>query len=156
VTTPKVRLEIALASWLTVAGPAWAALAIQDQLGQQKEDSPLRDAEVENNKAGSKKKPQAPGMVNLDFKITVEGMDALPPDSTADLKGLEACEATGTARVNPDGSGRFPKVPRCKVQLKIFITGMDTGIVTVDAGKQKDFPVLIRMKSSGEATVLNP
>jgi hypothetical protein len=128
-TISRIGFEVALACWLAAAGPVWAA---------------------------SKKHSPTPPMIALDFKVTVEDLNPVPADSTAELKGLDPCKAMATTRVNPDGQGRFPKVPQCKVQLRIFITGLNTGIVQVDVGKHKDSPVQIQMKSSGAATVLNP
>jgi hypothetical protein len=155
VTTSKIRFETVLACWFTVIGLAWTASAMQDQPGQQKEDPPRPEAKAKEEKA-SKPDPEAPARVALNFKISVEGLALLPVDSAAELKGLDSCDAVATAHVAADGQGKFPTVPPCKVQLKIFITGMNTGIVQVDMGKHKESPIQIQMKSSGEATVTNP
>lgn len=155
-TPTKIRFETVLACCLAAAGSAWIASAFQDQPDQQKEDSPRPETKATDEKAAPKPAPETPPSVALNFKISVEGMNVLPADSAAELKGLDSCDAAGTTRVTSDGQGKFPTVPQCKVQLKIFITGMNTGIVQVDMGKHKESLIQIQMKSSGAATVTNP
>jgi hypothetical protein len=156
VTISKLRFHPALACLLAAAWPAWTTPAGQDQPGQQKEDAPHRDGKAKSNKPEAEDKAEPKSTAALNFKVSVEGMNTLPADTAAELKGLDACDAGGTARVGADGQGTFPTVPSCRVQLKIFITGMNTGFVEVDMAKRKVFPVLIQMKSSGEATITNP
>ena len=155
-TISKFRFQRALACLVAVALPAWTTPAGQDQPNQQKEDAPHPDGKAKSSKPEVKDGAETTAKVTLNFKVSVEGMDALPSDTAAELKGLDSCEAAGTARIAADGQGAFPTVPPCKVQLKIFITGMNTGIVQVDMGKRKIFPVQIQMRSSGEATITNP
>jgi hypothetical protein len=155
-TISKSRFQPVLACLVAAAWPAWTTPAGQDQPGQQKEDAPRPDAKAKSNKPEVKNKAEPTATAALDFKVSVEGMDSLPPNTAAELKGLDSCDATDTAHLGTGGEGTFPKVPPCRVQLKIFITGMNTGFVEVDMGKRKAFPVLIQMKSSGEATITNP
>ncbi len=94
---------------------------------------------------------------SLDLKVNLEGVTPVPEGSKVELKGLEHCtETAASTDVKSDGQAVFRTIPAaCKVTIKIFIPGMDTGIVHFDAVKYRDKPVRIQMKSSGPAALID-
>lgn len=119
----------------------------------------LAPAKGFQEKAESKKESKQGGNPSslIDLKIRLEGVTPLPEGTSVELKGLEDCAQTGeTIEVKSDSQVTFHRVPACRVTLKIFISGMDTGIVQVDTAKYRDKVVRIQMKPAEPAKILDP
>jgi hypothetical protein len=93
--------------------------------------------------------------INVRIKVSVEGMAALPEESSIQLKGLDACATLARhGSLDAEGETTFSGVPVCKVMLKILITGLDAKILpSVDLAAYRSAPMRIQIKSSGPPIV---
>jgi hypothetical protein len=128
------RLEVA---FLIGIGSAFAALA-----------SPATQATKTEDKNAEKAEAATP--ITVDFKITVDGVDANPAASNIEIKGLNDCRASPVGTMNAQGQGRFKSLPSCIVELKIFISGLSARIAQVDVSKYKGPPVRIEITTSSQ------
>jgi hypothetical protein len=92
--------------------------------------------------------------INVDVQVSAEGMSALPPGSTVELKGDDpACGdlSRHEQRLEPDQT-IFLDLPVCRVKFRIFITGFNVQSATVDLARYKD-PMKIVIKRTGTPVV---
>jgi hypothetical protein len=123
-----------------------AALVAHGSPAAQK--SKADDKKAEKTKNGN---PPADSPITVDFKISVAGLDPIPPSSTVEFKGLNDCPASGTGRLNAEGQGRFKTLTSCVVELKIFISSeMRTKIAQVDVSKYRGSAVKVEITTSSE------
>lgn len=101
------------------------------------------------------KAPAHARKTSLHIKVVAERRSSVPGGSRIELYGQNACR-----ELEPKSSGirlgeaSFESLPRCKVLLRIFITGFSTKSLPVDLGKYKD-PMQILVKVDGPPIVQN-
>jgi hypothetical protein len=118
--------------------------------------APRSQEEPDKSKAGEAKKseektakPQP--VIAVHIKVSAQGVDTLPNQSSIQLKGLEDCETLDRrGTLDSDGLITFSELPVCKVMLKILITGFDTKTLpAVDLADHKNSTIRIQIKSAG-------
>jgi len=99
------------------------------------------------------KKASSETAIPIHIKVFAQGRQALPAGSTIELKGdQETCKKLQRTQNIQSGEVTFTDLPVCKVQLRIFITGFDAQLVSVDLANYKD-PMRILVKSDGPPLV---
>jgi hypothetical protein len=86
--------------------------------------------------------------ISVHIIVSAEGHDKLPSGSRIDLQGREeACKDVQRLQqsIGPDGT-TFLDLPICRVELRIYITGFDTKIISVDLAAYKN-PMRVLVKS---------
>jgi hypothetical protein len=128
-----------------IAGSMVLACLAVLQLGPAKGLAQQGKAAHAENKANESKngKKKPPASVNVHIQVLAEGMDTLPQGSRIELKSAEeACGELQPVEKHFGTNGvTFNDLPKCKVKLNIFITGLEakTGQVDLRAstGKMK-------------------
>jgi hypothetical protein len=128
---------------LAAFGMAVAAPRSQDESGKSKTPDARK---AEEKKAA---KPQPP--ITVHIKVSAEGADPLPNQSSIQLKGLGECDTLARrGDLDSDGQITFSELPVCKVALKILITGFETkALAEVDLADHKNGTMRIQIKSTG-------
>ena len=105
--------------------------------------------------ADGKAKAQAKrATIPLHIKVSAEGMQKLPSGSKVEIRGQEGCADLQSTHPILLGEASFPDVPRCKILLRIIITGFNVQNVPVDLARYQD-PMKVLVKISGPPEVLN-
>lgn len=105
-------------------------------------------------KDNSAKAPAHAGKTSLHIKVVAERRSNVPAGSRIELYGQNACSELESSRSILLGEASFANLPKCKVLLKIFITGFSTKSLPVDLEKYKD-PMQILVKVVGPPIVQN-
>jgi len=95
----------------------------------------------------------ADATITVHVEVSAEGMTKLPTGSTIRIKGDEkSCKNLEQEQSLNSDRATFSSLPICKVKLKIYITGFDGKVLSVDLAKYKD-PMKILVKSAGVPVV---
>jgi len=127
----------------TLCGIALAAPRSQDE--------PDRSRAAETKKSEEKKTAKPQPVIAVHIKVSAQGVDTLPNQSSIQLKGLEDCETLDRrGTLDSDGQITFSELPVCTVMLKILITGFDTKTLpAVDLADRKNSTIRIQIRSAG-------
>lgn len=140
-----------------VASLLLLATACADQPAAAFQEEPAKTPKA-TPKSGNKK-AAGRDLITVQFKIALEGENAISLPSSVELKASEPdCEKLDrTGDLNAEGLVTISKVPACKTAVWIFITGLDSKVVLVDLAKYKDksAPIQILVSKQGEVTVQN-
>jgi hypothetical protein len=110
------------------------------------------DAKADDEKKDKKKPSEAP--VSIHIGISVEKMPTIPAGSKIEIRGAEeACRSYHTPLTPIGASGvTFQSLPKCKVDMTVFITGFATKTKPVDL-RESTGKMHVVLKSSGELEV---
>src|SRR5690349_3969237 len=89
-------------------------------------------------------------LTTVHIKVSAEGVNPLPNESSIQLKGLDDCDQLSRRGIlDSDGEFTFSGLPVCKVMLKILITGFETKTLPeVDLADHKNSRMRIQIKST--------
>jgi hypothetical protein len=145
-----MNYKIGIAVTLLCLFPARLTVAIP---ASQEESGRPGNSDTKHTNENKTKKPSSETAIPVHIKILAQGMEALPTGSTIELKGnQETCKNLRLTQNIQSGEVTFPDLPVCKVQLRIFITGFNAQLVSVDLASYKD-PMRILVKSDGPPIV---
>ena len=101
--------------------------------------------------ADGKKMGRKPPLTTVHIKVSADGVNPLPDQSSIQLKGLDDCDMlTRRGDLDADGEITFSELPVCKVMLKILITGFETkSLSSVDLADPKNLTMRIHVKAAG-------
>lgn len=141
----KHGIGIKVSALICLAALSMAVAAARSQ------DEPGKPGNPDAKKPEEKKavKPQPPIAVHI--KVSAEGADPLPAQSSVQMKGLGDCD-TLTRRGDLDSGGQitFSELPVCKVALKILITGFETkALPELDLADYKNATLRLLIKPAG-------
>ena len=108
----------------------------------------------QNEQDKPKISPAKKAKIDVHIIISAQGKNPLPSGSKIDLLGNEPrCQDVQRLQhsLGPNGA-TFPELPVCKVKLKIYITGFNIQIVSVDLAHYKD-PMRIQVQSKGPPVI---
>jgi hypothetical protein len=98
----------------------------------------------------SKKAETSQPSITVHIKVSAEGANPLPDQSSVQLKGSGDCGTLSRkGELDADGKATFSGLPVCKVTLRIFITGFETKSKDVDLADYKNGTMNVQVKSSG-------
>jgi hypothetical protein len=142
-----MKHEIGITVWTLICLAAFsmavAAPRSQDESGKSKNP----DAK----KAEEKKAGNSQPAIAVHIKVSAEGADPLPNQSSIQLKGLDDCDTLARrGDLDSDGQITFSELPVCKVALKILITGFETkALPEVDLADHKNSTMRIQIRPVG-------
>ena len=132
----------------TIIRVAWAAMTLALAGG----GMALVPQESEPKNSDQKKQPSTE--FTLRVKVTADGMDQLPSGSQLTLNGRAGCEELRrSVTLDAAGNGSFQRVPACKAQIVVLITGFDTKMASVDLAGYKDAPMRVQVTAGGPPQV---
>lgn len=106
-------------------------------------------AKADDKKKDKKKQTAAPLTVHV--KLLVESMTTVPSGSKIEFKGTEEACRTFQTPLTPIGANgiTFDNLPRCKVDMNVFITGFATKNKPVDL-RESTGRMKVVLKASGD------
>jgi len=145
----------------TIIGAAWAVATLvlgssaTLAIPQDSEPKEVRKAESKkNDQKNGDHKNQSSTEFTLRVKVTAEGMTQLPSGSQLTLNGRAGCEELHRSMtLDVEGNGNFPRIPPCKAQIVVIITGFDTKMASVDLASYKDTPMRVHVSADGPPQV---
>ena len=77
--------------------------------------------------------------VTAHIKVSAEGLDKLPKGSTVELKGDPAtCKDVHRTQNIQSGEATFKELQKCKIDLRFFIPGLDSQMLSVDFAEYRE------------------
>jgi hypothetical protein len=141
------KYDIGIAVWalICLASLPTAVAAPRSQDESSKSKSP--DAAKAEEKKAAKPQPA----ITVHIKVSAEGLDPLPNQSSVQMRGLDDCDTLDRrGNLDPDGQITFSELPVCKVALKILITGFETkALAEVILADHKNATMRIQVNVAG-------
>ena len=144
----EIGIQVGTVICLAAFSMAVAAARSQDESGKPSNPDAKK---AEEKKPEEKKAVKPPAPTTVHIKVSAEGVDPLPKESSIQLKGLADCDTLARrGNLDSDGQITFSELPVCKVALKILVTGFETkALPELDLAEYKNAALRIHIKQIG-------